>query len=163
MAKTAFCAACGTEATATCNHCENPYCGDHISRAAHNCLGEFEESSDEEDDRNLEAGHVPYHQGEGGGLTPPEKATSGVTQTTDTDSQSSQSGETIIKESSASSGRFLAGALILIVGAILTVTVFGALLGVPMMILGFGIMFPRFTIVAVGLAVLAFFLLLFSL
>jgi len=59
-----------------------------------------------------------------------------------------------VVEESSSSGNLLAGALILVVGALLTVTGIGAILGMPMIALGFAVMFPRFTKWAVVLAVL---------
>lgn len=58
------------------------------------------------------------------------------------------------------SGRFIGGAILLATGAVLTVSVVGAVVGVPLAMLGFGVMFPRFTVAMVALSVVSFFLLL---
>ncbi len=55
----------------------------------------------------------------------------------------------------------IAGAVIILAGAILTVTGVGALIGVPLAILGFAVMFPNLTKWIVILAVLAFIAILF--
>ena len=62
-----------------------------------------------------------------------------------------------------SGGRFLGGAILVLAGVILTVTGVGALVGVPLGLLGFAVMFPTFTKLIVLLAVVAFVALLFVL
>lgn len=53
-----------------------------------------------------------------------------------------------------SDSNLIAGAILVAVGAILTVTGIGALIGIPLGLLGFGVMFPRFTKVSIYFAVL---------
>jgi len=55
----------------------------------------------------------------------------------------------------------IAGSVIILAGAILTVTGVGALIGVPLAIVGFAVMFPNLTKWIVILAVLAFLAILF--
>lgn len=61
---------------------------------------------------------------------------------------------------SSNGARFIGGAILLATGAVLTVTVVGAIVGVPLAMLGFGVMFPRFTVAMIALSIVSFFLLL---
>lgn len=62
-----------------------------------------------------------------------------------------------------SSGNMVAGAILLATGAVLTVSFVGALIGIPLGMLGFALMFPRFTQVILALTGLVFVALLLSL
>lgn len=52
-----------------------------------------------------------------------------------------------------SGGRLIAGAILIVGGGFMSLTGVGAILGVPIALLGFGVMFPRFSIIMVILAV----------
>lgn len=62
-------------------------------------------------------------------------------------------------QKSSSAGRLIAGAILIVGGGMISLSVIGLFIGVPMMLLGFGVMFPRFTILMVVLALAAFLLL----
>jgi len=65
-----------------------------------------------------------------------------------------ENNQVIIKQKS-SSGSLIAGAVLLVGGALVSITGIGLIIGVPLMILGVGVMFPRFVIYAIMFAVLA--------
>lgn len=57
-------------------------------------------------------------------------------------------------------GRMIAGAILLATGAVLSITGLGMIIGIPLGLLGFGLMFPRFTMAMVLLSVVSFVVLL---
>lgn len=58
-------------------------------------------------------------------------------------------------QDSGSGARLIAGAILIIGGGLLSLTGVGLVIGVPTALLGFGVMFPRFTILMVILAILS--------
>jgi hypothetical protein len=53
----------------------------------------------------------------------------------------------------SSSGSLVAGAVLILGGALVSITGMGVIIGVPLMILGVRVMFPRFVIYAIMFAV----------
>lgn len=52
-------------------------------------------------------------------------------------------------------GKLIGGAVLVLAGVLLTITGIGAIIGIPVAILGYAVMFPNFREVLVILAVLA--------
>lgn len=61
---------------------------------------------------------------------------------------------------SSSTGRLIAGAILIVGGGMISLTGIGLFIGVPMGLLGFGVMFPRITLLMAILAAVALVLLL---
>lgn len=67
--------------------------------------------------------------------------------------------KTVVKEEpvDGNGGRMIAGAILLVGGAAISITGIGAIVGIPLGMLGFGFMFPRLTATMAVLAIIAFF------
>lgn len=58
-------------------------------------------------------------------------------------------------QESGSGARLIAGAILIVGGGLLSLTGVGLVIGVPIALLGFGVMFPRFTMLMVILAIIS--------
>lgn len=142
------CTACRTTVFATndaiCPDCGDIFCPDHIDPDDHAC-GQPKERGDNHPDPSVSDADLKQPEPEPD-ETPKEQAQSQTAEASGTNMQ-----------------RLAAGAIIAIVGVAFTLTTIGALVGIPMMILGFGVIFPRFTAAMAILAGVAFIGLLFAL
>lgn len=62
----------------------------------------------------------------------------------------------------SSSGSPIAGAILLVFGILLSFSLIGALVGVPLSVIGFSLIFPRFTKYTIIIAAILFFVVLLS-
>lgn len=148
------CNECYNPAEYICDECELVFCSDHINLGAHRCL-------------SLENNDEPEH------ATRIGTDTLNLTQTSDFEREAvefSQERERTKQQprqpsttTSSSSGRMIAGGLVVVAGTFLSITGIGAIIGVPMVFVGFGLIFPRFTLAMISLAVVAFLLVALSL
>lgn len=76
-------------------------------------------------------------------------------------SEETNDGERVVVKESGSNGRLIAGAILIVGGLLVSLTGIGVLIGVPLAVLGFGVMFPNFTKVAIILAGMLMFALIY--
>jgi hypothetical protein len=123
--------------TQICSKCDGVFCESHIPSKSHDC--ESYAAPDMIESTNT------GNQAHGA-------------QNVSSRQQHPEVGQPSSNGNSSSGGRLIAGAILLSVGALISITGFGVVIGVPLGMLGFAVMFPRFTTSIIVLAVLTFIL-----
>lgn len=149
-----------TKATKRCGECGFDFCAHHLYN--HDCENSYSKRKQRsmQGSGGIQAEHLE-------GLRTEKKYSWGDSSKQERRGWTNSEPRTAPTSSSTQStskdkGNLIAGAILLATGAVITMTGIGFFIGIPLGMLGFGVMFPRFTKLIVGLATATFLLLILS-